>query len=98
MAIISKACEKLRSQNKVCKEGIVFISANPFSNQRQYSQSYRVSIAEPGSDTRPWLSQLSAVLDSIYREDHRYKKAGFILVELSDPNNIQNDLLSAPQS
>ncbi len=91
-AFVTRACEKLRGQNQFAREAVVFIRTDPFREEPQYSQSIRLAVAIPTDDTRPWLSQIEPALDAIYIEGYGYKKAGFMLMDLTSSIGIQGDL------
>lgn len=91
----ARACEKLRAQGKFASEAIVFIRTDPFkANLPQDNCSIRLKVATPTNDTRKFQHQLQTALNEVYREGYEYKKAGFMLCELSDGNGFQGDLLS----
>ena len=93
-AFASRACEKLRSQQKFAKEAVMFIRTDPFKEIPQYCQSIRLAIPTPTDDTRLWLQQIEPALNAIYQPDYEYKKAGFMLMELCDEKSFQGDLLT----
>ena len=94
-SFITRACEKLRSQNQYAREAMIFIRTDPFRDTPQYEQSIKLAAAAPTNDTRPWLLQLNSALNTIYSEGYEYKKAGFMLLELSSDRGFQTDLWSA---
>ncbi|MGI9275674.1 MAG: Y-family DNA polymerase [Endozoicomonas sp.] len=93
-SFVSRACEKLRSQQKFAREASLFIRTDPFKENPQYCQSIRLAVPNPTNDTRPWLQQIEPALEAIYREGYEYKKAGFMLMELCDGKSFQGDLLT----
>ncbi len=93
-SFISRACEKLRAQSQFACEAILFIRTDPFRKEPQYCQSIRLAVPVPTNDTRLWLVQLEAALEAIYQDGVEYKKAGFILMDLSSAEGFQGDLLS----
>ena len=94
-SFISRACEKLRAQNQFAREAILFIRTDPFREGAQHCQSIRLAVSAPTNDTRPWLNQLEPALTALYREGVEYKKAGFMLMELTASKGFQGDLLAS---
>ncbi|MCW7552869.1 Y-family DNA polymerase [Endozoicomonas gorgoniicola] len=90
----TRACEKLRSQQKFAREAVVFIRTDPFKEAPQYCQSIRLVAPSPTNDTRLWLQQITPALDALYQQGYEYKKAGFMLLDLCGSQSFQGDLLS----
>ena len=98
-SFISRAVEKLREQGKFASEGLVFIRTDPFkSDLPQYSRSFRIAVPSPTNDTRLWLAQLPSAIEAIFIEGYQFKKAGFCLVDISDGQHYQGDLLALQPS
>ena len=90
---VSRAAEKLRSQQSVCSMAQVFIRTGMFNPQEpSYSNHGTVKFPVPTSDTRILARGALKVLDSIYRQGFRYAKAGVILMDLSPDRGVQSDL------
>lgn len=87
---VSRAAEKLRSQNSVCGGIMVFIHTNPFREQDQqyYRQTSRTFLMSENRTNR----MIGAALDGlkeIYRSGFRYKKCGVMLFDLTPENELQ---------
>ena len=96
---VSRAAEKLRSQNSVCGLAQVFIRTGLFNPQEPtYSQHAIVQFPVPTADTRSIASGALKALNSIYREGFRYAKAGVILMDLSSSEGVQSDLFHPADS
>ncbi|WP_461538408.1 Y-family DNA polymerase [Spongorhabdus nitratireducens] len=97
VSFVSRACEKLRRQQKLAREAILFIRTDPFRNDTaQYNRSIRLALPNPTNDTRPWLRLLVPALNTLYRQGFEYKKAGFVLLDLCTETSLQNDLIQPP--
>lgn len=91
----TRACEKLREQNKFASTAIVFIRTDPFKQHfPQTCQSIQLDVPAPTNDTSQFLQQLEPALRQIYRQGFEYKKAGFMLMDLCGLAGYQGDLIS----
>ncbi|WP_252180413.1 Y-family DNA polymerase [Endozoicomonas sp. 4G] len=91
----TRACEKLREQNKFASTAIAFIRTDPFKNHLPQScQSVQLGVPAPTNDTRQFLRQLEPALRQIFRQGFEYKKAGFMLIDLCNSEGFQGDLIS----
>lgn len=96
---MTRAAEKLRQQGSVCGAVQVFVQTNPFRAQdAQYSNAITVPLTLPTADTRYLIGAALYGLDKIYRPGYFYKKAGVILLDLSDASIEQGSLFVAPAS
>jgi DNA polymerase V len=94
----STAAEKLRKQDSLCSLIHVHIRTNPFQNTTQYyNQSYQVLLS-PTSDTRKLIKAALKALESIYIPHYEYKKAGIILGNIVDKDQVQLNFLDPAQS
>jgi DNA polymerase V len=81
----SRVAQKLRDQGSVANAVQVFIATSPFRKSvRQHAPSATLPLARPSGDTLVLVSAALRALRSIYREGHRYVKAGVVLVDLQD--------------
>jgi DNA polymerase V len=79
----SKAAEKLRRQNGVAAEVMVFVGTSPFRrNEAQYSRSMVVPLLRPCSDTHAIVGAAVSALRAIFRPGFRYARAGVLLLDL----------------
>jgi DNA polymerase V len=91
---ISRAAEKLRGQNGSCNAIHVFIHTNPFREQDpQYSNSIVIPLPNASADTRLLVRAALFGLEKIYKPGYAYKKAGVMLMEISDTQTAQGSLL-----
>lgn len=94
----SRAAEKLRRQESIAGEVLVFIHTSPFRKQdRQYSRSVLVPLRKPTADTNLLAGAAIAGLKAIYRPGYNFAKAGVMLVDLVEQHHEQGELdLDAP--
>lgn len=90
---MSLAAEKLRNQGSVCGAVQVFIHTNQFRpNDKQYGNAIVIPLPNPSSDTRLLIRAALYGLQKIYRAGYFYKKAGVMLLELTDEKQVQQTL------
>jgi len=86
----SMCASKLRRQKSVAKKVSVFITTNPFKFDRQQYNGYRVlELPTATNDTLEIVQMAIKGLESIYREDCIYKKAGVIVHVTSPESQLQ---------
>jgi DNA polymerase V len=89
----SRVAEKTRAQQSVAGAVHVFISTSPFRlHDRQYSPSATLPLMRPTADTRTLIAAAVAALESVYRPDFNYVKAGVMLVDLRPHGQEQGEL------
>lgn len=86
---LSRAAEKLRKQQSVSAAVYVFIQTNRFNKDEQYNAGLTVPLYEPTDDTLTLTAAALSGLERIYRSGYRYKKAGVMLMLLSDKQRRQ---------
>lgn len=88
------ACaEKLRQQNSVCGEIVVFILTNRHKdNIPQHYESRLVKLSVPTDSTLELTKYASGLLRQIYRKGYVYKRAGVILSDISSKKGTQRDM------
>lgn len=76
----SRAAEKLRGEHQYCRFISAFVKTSPFAlNERYYGNSASVKLLTPTQDSRDIITAATKCLDVIWREGHRYQKAGVML-------------------
>ena len=91
---VSRAAEKLRGQDGMCNAIHVFIHTNPFREQDpQYSNSIVIPLPNASADTRLLVRAALFGLKNIYKPGYAYKKAGVMLMGISDAQTAQGSLL-----
>jgi len=103
---VSRAAEKLRSQQSIANCLHVFLATNIFKPEKpQYSKSIMVMLLEPTSSTTVLIKYALKGLKELYRPGYDFQKAGVMLAEimpascrqrsLFDPIRSDNDLMNA---
>ncbi|MBR1941206.1 MAG: DUF4113 domain-containing protein [Bacteroidaceae bacterium] len=88
-----RCAEKLRRQHSVASIVSVFLNTNPFREDlSQYWNSREMRLVTPTNSTIEIAKAASEVLKSIYRQGFRYKKAGVILMGITEETPLQTDL------
>ena len=76
----ARAAEKLRSEHQYCRFISAFVKTSPFGlNQAYYGNSSSVKLLTPTQDSRDIIAAATRCLEVIWREGHRYQKAGIML-------------------
>ena len=91
---VARATEKLRYQGSMCGSLSIFINTNRFRKQDlQYSNGAMIIFNEPTNNTAVIIKESFKLLESIYRPQYNYKKAGVILWDLKQDtkNIVQNE-------
>lgn len=85
--------KKLRSEKTAAYTVGVFIQTNHFREDlSQYDPWYSINLDVPASSTREIVSAALKVLKSIYRPGYKYKRAGVIVMDIVDNDDIQTTL------
>ncbi|HDZ2852543.1 TPA: Y-family DNA polymerase [Klebsiella pneumoniae] len=76
----SRAAEKLRGEHQYCRFISAFVKTSPFAmNEPYYGNSASVKLLTPTQDSRDIITAATKCLDTIWRDGHRYQKAGVML-------------------
>ncbi|HDX8900149.1 TPA: Y-family DNA polymerase [Klebsiella michiganensis] len=76
----SRAAEKLRGEHQYCRFISAFVKTSPFAlNEPYYGNSASVKLLTPTQDSRDIITTATKCLDAIWRDGHRYQKAGVML-------------------
>ncbi|MHC8030979.1 Y-family DNA polymerase [Klebsiella pneumoniae] len=76
----SRAAEKLRGEHQYCRFISAFVKTSPFAlNEPYYGNSVSVKLLTPTQDSRDIITAATKCLDIIWRDGHRYQKAGVML-------------------
>ncbi|MGE3318229.1 MAG: Y-family DNA polymerase [Candidatus Berkiella sp.] len=93
----TRAAEKLREQQSYAQALMVFIRTNPFNKtDSQYANSITLPFIKETNNTMLILQMASQGLKTIFREGFKYKKAGTMLVGLTQTTSAQSDLFIDP--
>lgn len=75
--------QKLRKQDSLAGQIMVFIRTSPFRKDPQYSRSTTVPLRRPSADTVVIVTAALSGLRAIYRPGFKLTKAGVMLLELN---------------
>ncbi|WP_066161071.1 Y-family DNA polymerase, partial [Hydrogenophaga pseudoflava] len=88
----SRAGEKLRRQNSLARELLVFMHTSPHRQGPQLSRSVVVPLRRPTDDSRLLAGAAADAMRRMYQPGYRFIKAGVILVDLQPANVQQQEL------
>lgn len=92
----SRAAERMRGQHQYCRFISVFIKTSPFDPYpARYDNSASLRINVPTQDTRDITEAAVTCLDAIWREGHRYQKAGVMLSDFFSQGVAQLNLFDS---
>lgn len=95
---IMRACEKLRHSGQKARCLMVYIRTNKFRpNDPQYAQTGVIELPQASDDDRILIQAAHAILQRIYRSDHRYHKAGVTLADFCPRQDVQKSLFPISQ-
>lgn len=92
---VTRAAEKLRSQQSLCgaiQVGLQTQVQNP--HQPRYANALSVALYSPTDDTRDILAPALRALDVIYRPGFAYSKCSILLTDLSRRGEVTADLFA----
>lgn len=76
----SRAAEKLRGEHQYCRFISTFVKTSPLAlNEPYYGNSASVKLLTPTQDSRDIIAAATRSLDAIWKDGHRYQKAGVML-------------------
>ena len=89
----SRAAEKLRGEHQYCRFISTFVKTSPFAlNEPYYGNSASVKLLTPTQDSRDIIAAATRSLDAIWKDGHRYQKAGVMLGEFFSQGIAQLNL------
>ncbi len=92
----SRAAERMRGQHQYCRFISVFIRTSPFDPYpARYDNSASLRLHVPTQDTRDIIDAAIKCLDAIWREGHRYQKAGVMLSDFFSQGIAQLNLFDS---
>lgn len=94
---ITTAAKKLRDQQSVCGEIVIFIRTSLFSNENLYRASKIIILEQGTDDTVTLIKQAHNALEQIYKPGYNYRKVGVILQDIRDAEFSQLDLFASEQ-
>ena len=76
----SRAAEKLRGEHQYCRFISAFVKTSPFAlNEPYYGNSASVKLLTPTQDSRDIIAAATWCLDAVWKDGHKYQKAGVML-------------------
>lgn len=91
----AKAASKLRKQDSLCHYLSIFAKSSPFTPNETYTGiSGQCHFITPTADTRVMVAAARQILIRIFKEDVRYAKAGVMLFDIIQHDEIQPDLFA----
>ncbi|EBV2165534.1 DNA polymerase V subunit UmuC [Salmonella enterica subsp. enterica serovar Eastbourne] len=88
-----RAAEKLRGERQYCRHISVFIKTSPFSaTEPYYGNVASEKLLTATQDTRDIIAAAARALERIWRDGHRYAKAGVMLNDFSGSGIAQLNL------
>ena len=88
----SRVAEKLRLQNGLAGQVLVFVHTSPFRPGPRFSQSTVIPMRRPTADTRLLVRAAVTGITRIYRPGFQLSKAGVMLLDLLPNTVIQGEL------
>ncbi len=86
------AVQKLRNQGSVAKLISVFITTNRFKDTPQYNNNASIKFNSPTAYTADFITAGLTILRKIYRNGFLYKKAGVMITDISQEDNLPYDI------
>src|SRR5690606_22335773 len=86
----SRAGEKLRKQNCLAKNMLVFLQTSAFG-ENYYSKTATIKLPYPTDDTRVLIAYATFAISQLYRKGYQFQKAGIGLIDIINKNNMQSD-------
>ena len=86
----SRVAEKIREEGLIAQFMSIFVLTNHFNKrEKQYSNSIKLQLDYPTSDSKLIVKRAVEGIKRIYKEGYRYKKAGIILYELHSSSSVR---------
>lgn len=93
----SRAGEKLRAQNSLVTNMLVFLQTSPF-DENHYSKSATIKLPYPTDDTRVLIAYATYAVSQLYKQGYEFLKAGVGLIDIHQKSHQQIDLFTPAQS
>ena len=88
-----RCCEKLRKQKTSTSELRIFIYTNPFNpKHKQYYGTKKIKLERATNDNQIIVQEVIKGLQKIYKKGYIYKKAGVIVSNITQENQVQLNL------
>lgn len=93
----SRAAEKMRLQKCLGKTVHVFIQTSPFQ-PNYYANSTVFQLPYPTDDSRILIEGVKRAVTYLYKDGHRYLKAGVGIIDMTSKKHLQGDLFHKGQT
>lgn len=94
---VSRASEKLRSQNSLCGKISVYLTTSRFDKEDKYSSYEELKIV-PTDFTPELIKHCKVLLQRAYKPNTRFKKMGVVLTNFTDKSFDQVELFDNEQT
>lgn len=97
----ARGAEKLRGEHQYCRFISAFVKTSPFAfNEPYYGNSASMKLLTPTQDSRDIINAAVKCLDKIWKDGHRYQKAGIMLGDFFSQGVAQLNLFdeNAPRA
>lgn len=95
----NRGAAKLRKQHSVAHAVLVFLKTNRFHHKiAQYHPSFAVALPYPTDDSRDIIKAALKGIQSIYKAEYCYHKAGIMLLDIIDKEQRQFDFFTKAQN
>ncbi|HDR2796268.1 MULTISPECIES: Y-family DNA polymerase [Enterobacter] len=97
----ARSAEKLRGEHQYCRFISTFVKTSPFAlNEPYYGNSASMKLLTPTQDSRDIINAAIKCLDKIWKDGHRYQKAGIMLGDFFSQGVAQLNLFdeNAPRA
>ncbi|HOD17140.1 MAG TPA: Y-family DNA polymerase [Candidatus Cloacimonadota bacterium] len=85
---VTRAAEKLRRQKSVAGHLMVFLNTNRFKDGPQYNNAASTTIFPPTAYTPDLIKTALELLDSLYVPGYEFKKAGVMLTDIIQEEDV----------
>ena len=87
------AHRRLRKEGLVCGTIYVFVSTNPFDQEKPYfSNTHTASFPIPTDDSQLLIKSANELIEKVFVKGQEYKKCGVILTALTPKSSYNHDL------
>ncbi len=93
---VEEGSRKLRKQDSEARLLSVALNTNPYSSRdKQYHRSCDLKLPYSTSNSRCINHYAQLLIDKLYKQDYHYKRAGIVLMNLTQAGDHQADLFNA---
>jgi len=89
---VCRAAAKVRAQGSAVCAMQIFITTSRFNREDYYYNSTTIELATPTDYTPTLIAHARKAVSNLFREGYRYKKAGVIMLQLVDKDQLQTHM------